>query len=71
MICCRGTAREALQTTRDMMTQLRLTINDRKTRICRVPGETVALIALASGLEIGIVLLTLDEELVERYGHGD
>ncbi len=33
------------------------------------PGETVALIALASGLEIGIVLLTLDEELVERYGH--
>ena len=33
------------------------------------PGETVALIALASGLEIGIVLLTVDEELVERYGH--
>jgi 3-oxoacyl-[acyl-carrier-protein] synthase III len=34
------------------------------------PGETVALIALASGLEIGIVLLTLDEDLVKRYGHG-
>ena len=33
------------------------------------PGETVALIALASGLEIGVVLLTLDEELVSRYGH--
>jgi 3-oxoacyl-[acyl-carrier-protein] synthase-3 len=33
------------------------------------PGETVALIALASGLEIGIVLLKLDAELVERYGH--
>jgi 3-oxoacyl-[acyl-carrier-protein] synthase-3 len=33
------------------------------------PGETVALIALASGLEIGIVLVKLDEELVERYGH--
>jgi 3-oxoacyl-[acyl-carrier-protein] synthase-3 len=33
------------------------------------PGETVALIALASGLEIGIVLLTLDDELVDRYGH--
>ena len=32
-------------------------------------GETVALIALASGLEIGVVLLTLDEELVARYGH--
>ncbi len=33
------------------------------------PGETVALIALASGLEIGVVLLTLDEELVASYGH--
>lgn len=35
------------------------------------PGETVALIALASGLEIGVVLVTLDEELVRRYGHRD
>lgn len=34
-------------------------------------GETIALIALASGLEIGIVLLTLDEELVSRYGNSD
>ena len=34
------------------------------------PGETIALIALASGLEIGVVLLTLDEDLVNRYGHG-
>ena len=34
------------------------------------PGETVALIALASGLEIGVVLLTLDEEMVGSYGHG-
>lgn len=34
-------------------------------------GETVALIALASGLEIGVVLLTLDEDLVGRYGHRD
>jgi 3-oxoacyl-[acyl-carrier-protein] synthase-3 len=32
-------------------------------------GDRVALIALASGLEIGIVLLTLDEEMVGRYGH--
>lgn len=32
-------------------------------------GETIALIALASGLEIGVVLLSLDEELVSRYGH--
>lgn len=33
------------------------------------PGETVALIALASGLEIGIVLMEIDEELVTSYGH--
>ena len=33
------------------------------------PGDKVALLALASGLEIGVVLLTLDEELVSRYGH--
>lgn len=33
------------------------------------PGETVALIALASGLEIGVILLTVDEDLVNRYGH--
>lgn len=35
------------------------------------PGESIALIALASGLEIGVVLLTLDEEVVSRYGHND
>jgi 3-oxoacyl-[acyl-carrier-protein] synthase-3 len=34
-----------------------------------LPGETVALIALASGLEIGVVLVTVDEDLVNRYGH--
>jgi 3-oxoacyl-[acyl-carrier-protein] synthase-3 len=34
-------------------------------------GETVALIALASGLEIGVVMLTMDEEMVNQYGHSD
>jgi 3-oxoacyl-[acyl-carrier-protein] synthase-3 len=33
------------------------------------PGDTVALIALASGLELGIILLTVDEELVTGHGH--
>lgn len=33
------------------------------------PGEIVALIALASGLEIGVVLTEIDEELVARYGN--
>jgi 3-oxoacyl-[acyl-carrier-protein] synthase-3 len=33
------------------------------------PGVKVALIALASGLEIGVILLTVDEELLASYGH--
>jgi len=32
-------------------------------------GETVALVALASGLEIGVVLLEVDEQLVSHYGN--
>jgi 3-oxoacyl-[acyl-carrier-protein] synthase-3 len=34
-------------------------------------GDRVALIALASGIEIGVVLLTLDEEMVARHGNDD
>jgi 3-oxoacyl-[acyl-carrier-protein] synthase-3 len=34
-------------------------------------GDRVALVALASGLEIGVVLLTIDEELESRYGNHD
>lgn len=33
------------------------------------PGETVALVALASGLEIGVVLFQPDEELLASYGN--
>lgn len=34
-------------------------------------GDRVVLVALASGLEIGFVLFTADEELVRAYGHDD
>ena len=34
-------------------------------------GDRVALVALASGLEIGVLLVTVDERLVERCGHDD
>jgi 3-oxoacyl-[acyl-carrier-protein] synthase-3 len=34
-------------------------------------GDRIALVALASGLEIGVVLLTLDEEMVARHGNHD
>ena len=40
VICCRGTADEALATMRGMMFKLRLTVNETKTRRCRVPEET-------------------------------
>lgn len=31
-------------------------------------GDRIALVALASGLEVGVVLVTLDEEVVTRHG---
>jgi hypothetical protein len=40
VLCCRGTAAEALATMRDLMHQLKLTVNETKTRVCRVPDES-------------------------------
>jgi RNA-directed DNA polymerase len=40
VICCRGTADEAMATMRKMMSKLRLTVNETKTRLCRIPEET-------------------------------
>ena len=40
VICCRGTAAEAMATMRVMMSKLKLTINETKTRLCRLPEET-------------------------------
>jgi RNA-directed DNA polymerase len=39
VICCRGTAEEAMRVMRDMMHRLKLTVNETKTRLCRVPDE--------------------------------
>ena len=39
VICCRGSAREAMTVMRDMMTRLKLTVNETKTRLCRSPDE--------------------------------
>jgi group II intron reverse transcriptase/maturase len=39
VICCRGSADEALAAMRGMMTKLRLTVNEAKTRLCRGPDE--------------------------------
>ena len=40
VICCRGTADEAMAAMRGMMSKLKLTVNEAKTRLCRVPEET-------------------------------
>jgi group II intron reverse transcriptase/maturase len=40
VICCRGTADEAMSAMRGMMARLKLTVNETKTRLCHVPGET-------------------------------
>jgi RNA-directed DNA polymerase len=39
VICCRGTAAEAMSVMRHMMAKLKLTVNETKTRLCRVPDE--------------------------------
>src|SRR5271157_4569113 len=39
VICCRSGAEEALATMRDMMSKLKLTVNDTKTRVCKLPEE--------------------------------
>jgi group II intron reverse transcriptase/maturase len=40
VICCRGSAREAMAVMRTMMSKLKLTVNEQKTRLCRLPEET-------------------------------
>jgi len=39
VICCRVTAEEAMTIMRRMMSTLKLTVNETKTRLCRVPDE--------------------------------
>src|SRR5271157_1170692 len=39
VICCRGRAEEALAITRNIMTKLKLTVNETKTRVCKLPEE--------------------------------
>jgi RNA-directed DNA polymerase len=40
VICCRGTADEAMTVMRKMMSKLKLTVNETKTRLCHLPEET-------------------------------
>jgi RNA-directed DNA polymerase len=40
VICCRGTAEPAMAAMRAMMSHLKLTVNETKTRLCRVPDQS-------------------------------
>jgi RNA-directed DNA polymerase len=39
VICCKGSAEEALLAMRNIMTRLKLTVNERKTHVCRIPEQ--------------------------------
>jgi hypothetical protein len=49
VICCRGTAAEAMQVMRAMMGRLRLEVNEAKTSIRRLPAERVEFLGYAIG----------------------
>jgi RNA-directed DNA polymerase len=40
VICCRGSAEEALQAARTLLERLKLTMNETKTRRCRLPEDS-------------------------------
>jgi RNA-directed DNA polymerase len=48
VICCRGTAEQAMTEMRRLMTQLKLTINEAKTDIRQLPQERFDFLATAS-----------------------
>jgi hypothetical protein len=39
VICCHSQAEEALAAMRNMMSKLKLMVNDTKTRVCKLPEE--------------------------------
>jgi RNA-directed DNA polymerase len=50
VICCRGTAAEAMRVMRSLMSKLRLTVNESKTRLCCVPEQGVDFLGYTIGL---------------------
>jgi hypothetical protein len=49
VICCRGTAEEAMTVMRRMMSKLKLTVNETKTRLCRLPEESFDFLGYTQG----------------------
>jgi group II intron reverse transcriptase/maturase len=49
VICCRGTGELAMAAMQEMMESLRLPVNEAKTRLCRVPDESVEFLGYTIG----------------------
>jgi RNA-directed DNA polymerase len=49
ILCKRGKAEEALQRMREIMGQLKLAVNEEKTRVCKVPEETFDFLGFTFG----------------------
>jgi RNA-directed DNA polymerase len=49
VICCRGKAEEALATMRDMIVRLKLTVNEKKTKVCKLPEEKFEFLGYSFG----------------------
>ena len=49
VICCRGTGVQSMATMRDMMAKLKLTVNETKTRLCRLPEEPFTFLGYTIG----------------------
>lgn len=49
VICCRGTAEKAMAAMRTMMQKLKLTVNEEKTTICRIPEGRVHFLGYTIG----------------------
>lgn len=49
VICCRGTAQQGSEAMRSMMQKLKLTVNESKTHVCRVPDETFDFLSYTFG----------------------
>ncbi|HKB42221.1 MAG TPA: reverse transcriptase domain-containing protein [Gemmataceae bacterium] len=49
VIGCRGTADEAMKGMREMMVKLKLTVNETKTRLCRLPEDTFDVLGFTLG----------------------
>jgi RNA-directed DNA polymerase len=49
VICCRGSAEQARSAMANVMSRLKLTVNEAKTHICRLPGETFEFLGFTFG----------------------